>query len=241
MKNDNQETTVPDKKEWFFKLASGSALFYLAIELVRLFFNEEMDLQSWASEEDTILRNLVCYADNRGPYDLDAACRAGDIFMGLVMDTDQEPDMMRMPVSYSKGLIGSQKLERTLLVYITEHSCLKNRWYQKVRTCLCYEGNEESHEEETYERLPTGLNIIIIDLENFQKQVPAPKGFLQQFLKILGESKTFAEARKALDTAVEKRYQDTLDRIAKDHEALLKAEARIAELKALLAAKSVSV
>ena len=242
MKKKVKKSKKTDKKEWLRELASGDAMFYLAMDLVRLIFEEKMDPYSWVSTQATWLCEVNFRLEDwetNESYSLDAACSAGDIFMGLVMDTDRKPDM-NAPVIYSSALKTSRNLEscgepedceetedcqaqeRTLLVYITEHSCLKNRWYEHNEMgwssyCPC-------NEEKTCEWHSSGANYMIIDLENFQKNVPAPQSFLEQFLKILAESKTLDEARTALDAAVENRYQAALDEIARLEKELAEKE-----------------
>lgn len=212
---DKVNKSGPDKKEWLRELATGDALKYLANELASQFFKDARELKFWTPEQTSEFRNFLRNCgrwENCAPYP-DASCRAGDVFVGLVMDTDREPDLSMASV-YSEALIASQELERTLLVYITEHSCLDdNRWNREMRSYLNCGGNEDGGNE----WLPTWPNFMIIDLENFQKEVTAPEGFFQQFLKILAESRTLEDARKNLDMAVEKRHQAISDEIVKEN------------------------
>ena len=236
-----KNTEGTDKKQWLQKLATGDALNYLSIDLVDQFFKEKKDEKTCPSEKCAMFhRFLRCY-DHRLNIPLDASCRAENVFVVLLMDTDQKPDM-RMPAYYSEALCASHEMEKTLLVYITEHSCLEDRWYQKVKTYITSPADEKNNEEEIREWLPTWPNFMIIDLENFQKEVTAPGGFLEQFLKILAESRTLEEARKVLDTVVEKQYKFGLDEIAKEKNRADRLEAenkvmaeKIAEMEALLA------
>ncbi len=204
MTNNVQETKVLDKKEWLRDLASGDALYYLANDLASSFFKDAKEPKHWPSEQNSALGELMHRSltwDNFLPRDPDVSCRAGKVFLWLVMDTDQEPDMS-LPTFYSKALSANHAQERTLLVYITEHSCLEeNRWSKEIKTYANFPADEKNNEEGIHEWLPTWPNFMIIDLENFQKQVSAPEGFCQVFLKILAESRTLDEARKALDAA----------------------------------------
>ncbi|WP_406039360.1 hypothetical protein [Succinimonas sp.] len=233
MTNNAQETKVPDKKEWLRDLASGDALYYLANDLASSFFKDARDPKCWSAEINASIRQLVCRSHLRDiplPCEPDAFCHAGDVYVWLVMDTDQEPDLSKSSI-YSEALTARYPQKRTLLVYITEHSCLEeNRWSKEIKTYANFPADEKNNEEGIHEWLPTWPNFMIIDLENFQKQVPAPEGFFQEFLKILAESRTLGEARKALDAATKKQEQDILDELAY-------AKAEIARLKEELANK----
>jgi len=205
----------PDRKEWLRELASGDAFYYLTIDLVKLFFKEDMDPKSWIPGQSSI----TGIGRNKTSNFSDAVCRAGDINMILHMDTAPVPDM-NVLWDYSAAMIvfrGSSQSEgaqprRSLLVFITEHSSLEGKWCNRMTWCR----SEGLDEENDFEECPTGPNILIIDLENFQKQVSVPESFLEQFLKILAESRTLDEAREAVAAAVEKQYQTGLDEISKE-------------------------
>ncbi len=204
MTKNGNKTKVADKKKWLRDLASGDALGYLANELASSFFKDAREPKCWSAEQNASIRQLVSRSHLRDipfPCEPDAFWRAGDVYVWLVMDTDQEPDLSKSSI-YSEALTARYPQERTLLVYITEHSCLEeNRWSKEIKTYANFPADEKNNEEGIHEWLPTWPNFMIIDLENFQKQVSAPEGFCQVFLKILAESRTLDEARKALDAA----------------------------------------
>ena len=226
MKTNEEKSTVKtpkgaDKKEWLQELASLS-LFSLTDGLVKLFFNENPDPESWLSNKSPVLYQK----SHRLPYFLDVAYRVGNISMGLYMDTSRKPDMDAL-WDYSTAMIvyrhptpptDGEDPKRSLYVCITEHSYLKEKWFYKMKwRCM-----DMPSEDNTYEDCPTGPNILIIDLENFQKQVTAPEGFLEQFLKILAESRTLDEAKNALNTVLEMQCQVLPDQLAR-----MKKEAKI--------------
>ncbi|WP_406546910.1 hypothetical protein [Succinimonas sp.] len=236
MTKNGNKTEVADKKEWLRELATGAALSILTNDLAGSFFKDARDPKCWSADVNASIRQLVSRShlrDNPFPCEPDASWRAGDVYVWLVMDTDQEPDLSKSSI-YSEALTARYPQKRTLLVYITEHSCLEeNRWNKEIKTYANFPADEKNNEEGIHEWLPTWPNFMIIDLENFRKLVPAPKGFFQVFLKILAESRTLDEARKALDAAVEKREYGILDELAE-------ARAEIARLKEELANKESS-
>ena len=214
MKTKIKNSKSPDKKEWLQELASES-LFCLTEDLIKLFFNESPDPESWLSNKSPVLYQNR----HRLPYFLDVAYRAGDISIGLFMDTAPKP-VMNTLWDYSAAMVdcrqGDHRTDgaepkRFLYVLIAEHSCLEGKWFFKMKM-QCMDMPSEGGNCEGCLPEP---NILIIDLENFQKQVPAPQSFLEQFLKILAESRTLDEAREAVGAAVEKRYQTTLNKLPK--------------------------
>ena len=211
------KTKVADKKKWLRELATRPVLCLLTNDLAGSFFKDARDPKCWSAEINASIRQLVSRSHLRDipfPCEPDVFWIAGDVYVWLVMDTAQEPDV-RMPSIYSEALSARYPQERTLLVYITEHSCLEeNRWSKEIKTYANFPADEKNNEEGIHEWLPTWPNFMIIDLENFQKQVTVPEGFFQEFLKILTESRTLGEARKALDAATKKQEHDILDELA---------------------------